>query len=205
MVIAAGDPWYQSALFVGIVSGLLGAAGGVVAVFLQGRRLRLRWAERTNTSLLSTSDPDLAVFHGGASVTNPRVVRLEIWNPSKREVTSDKFNGDGLVFDFKTPIVAVLSAESIPATRVAPSALIAGEHLEINPALLAVKQRCTYTVLVDGPEEHVDTSFDPFVGVTIKRALNMDEQQRRSTLVAALGSGLSTAGLVVAVGSLWLR
>ncbi|WP_326777108.1 hypothetical protein [Streptomyces sp. NBC_01445] len=204
MVIAAGDPWYQSALFVGIVSGLLGAAGGVVAVFMQGRRLRLRWAERANTSLLSTSDPDLAVFHGGAPVTNPRVVRLEIWNPSRREVTSDKFNNDGLVFDFKTPIVAVLSAESTPVTRVAPSTLIAGEHLEINPALLAVKQRCTYTVLVDGPEERVVTSFDPFVGVTITRELTVDEQQRQQ-LFSVLAGGVSFAFLLVGTVLVWLR
>ncbi|MFF1732013.1 hypothetical protein [Streptomyces sp. NPDC058247] len=172
MLLAADDPWYQTELFVGIAAALIGAAATFGVVYLQIRRLRVRWEETGNTALLSTNDSSITVTHSGAVLSNPRVVEVTLKNPNRRDILDNHYlNGQSLVFDLGAPIVGLLSRESTPATRVPTAAVVNGTQLEIGPGALSAGQICTYKLLVDGQKKDVKLLLEPFTGAKLKDGL----------------------------------
>ncbi|MFB6677157.1 hypothetical protein ACFCWG_33080 [Streptomyces sp. NPDC056390] len=135
------------------------------------------------------------VTNGGAVLTKPRVVEVRLGNPSRRDILRDRYlNNEPLVFDIGVPIVDVLGAQSEPATRTPPSAVIDGSLLKIGPDALVAKQRCTYKLLVDGDAERVTLRRDPLAGVKLTRGMErqLSVTELVGALIAALVFGLAS-------------
>ncbi|MDX3589062.1 hypothetical protein [Streptomyces europaeiscabiei] len=157
--LGSSDFWNTTiTVAAGMMVGFLGAWAALKA---NNPRRRINWMEGPNFSVLreeAGSPSSVTVSHAsGIPLLEPRIAQLVLENDGRRDVQSADFlqGDDSLAFDFGATIVEVQPV-SRPSSAPIPPASVSGSVLKIKASPLLQKQRVTYTVLLDGPQKHVE-------------------------------------------------
>lgn len=133
--------------------------GGTIwaALYAVNPTKRLIWRSDVNEAIIPDGVSTLSVLHAGASVSEPRLVDLQIKNNGRRDIEPTWFSHDtdALIFDLGAPIVDLVDISTFPSSTIAPAVSYSGSKLHLHKSLVAKEQRVKVVALVDGPEGSV--------------------------------------------------
>ncbi|MEV4790134.1 hypothetical protein AB0K53_32665 [Streptomyces tuirus] len=155
MVVMSAEPFYVSATFwaAAAVFATLGAGAGAIWATLRASNPKRRlsyWVG--DTSLLhSTVAGSLRVSRNGVTLADPRLVRVQIVNSSRRDIASAAFDGSNSIkMGLGQPVLEILGTESDPADAALPEVTVDGSELHIGPGRIGRGQSITWLVLIEG-------------------------------------------------------
>ncbi|MFF3326421.1 hypothetical protein [Streptomyces sp. NPDC002889] len=159
MLVTAAAPFYESGTFwaAAAVFATLGVGVGAMWATLRANNPKRRLAYWMGSTRLVASDhlDSLEIRRHGTFLSEPRVVRVQLVNTGRRDISSAAFDRDlPIVMDLGIPILELLGTESHPPISAAPEAAAQGTTLRIGPGRLGRKESVTYLVLVDGRPEY---------------------------------------------------
>ncbi|WP_307622438.1 hypothetical protein [Streptomyces sp. V3I7] len=202
--IGSNDFW--NTVITVLVAALFGGLAVWGTLYAAKPRRHLLWIEASNSPLLdpNTHSHSFDVNYDGASIARPRLVTLILKNTGKRDVREQDFTSgdDSLVFDFKTPVVSVLSVQANPTSAPAPRTTITGNKVAVNKGLFKTGQSAEFLVLVDGGKHDVEcasahlleTPVDP---IDSRDGLFPVWRRPNFRLFAAFLLGVPAAGLTI--------
>lgn len=155
MIVTTAAPFYESGTF-WAAAAVFAALGGIWAT-LRANNPKRRLAYWMGSTRLVHSDhfDSLEIRRHGTLLREPRVVRVQLVNTARRDISSVAFDRNlPIVMDLGLPILELLGTESHPPTSAAPEAAVQGTTLRIGPGRLGRKESVTYIVLVDGRPEY---------------------------------------------------
>ncbi|MEU9917822.1 hypothetical protein [Streptomyces sp. NPDC051001] len=157
MHVIAADPFWASGTFwaaAAVVVAVLVGIGAMWATLRAAHPKRRIAYDSEATAIVASNHPlgsTLEVRRNGILLTNPYIVRVDIKNTGRRDITSNEFdNASPLRFDLGVPILEVLNAESTPREAQLPAYEVSGRELHIKPSRIGKETIASYTVLVEG-------------------------------------------------------
>ncbi|WP_437065421.1 hypothetical protein [Streptomyces sp. enrichment culture] len=85
------------------------------------------------------------------TLADPRLVRVQIVNTSRRDVSSAAFDGSNSIkMDLGQPVLEILGTESNPTDAALPQVTVDGSELHIGPGRIGRGQSITWLVLIEG-------------------------------------------------------
>ncbi|MFG2831141.1 hypothetical protein ACGFWI_27310 [Streptomyces sp. NPDC048434] len=208
MLAIASDAFYTSGTFWAAASAVAAICmgGGAMWATLRASNPKRRidfWMRdtpllRDHQSLNGT----LEVRRNGSVLVDPRLVRVQLRNPSRRDVSSTAFDqGEPLRMNLGVPILDILGVEAQPSTAQAPPATASGAELRVGPGRFGRGSRITYLVLIDGTPSYSCQHSLIDVDVVEDDALGYDPRAAR--VIAAL-TAATAAFTVFSLLTKWL-
>ncbi|MDX2762745.1 hypothetical protein [Streptomyces europaeiscabiei] len=165
-----------------VVSAVVGVVIGAGAIWATLRaanpKRSLLWVPNSNASLLHGENTASAVTvsAGGRVLTKPRLVEIAIKNAGRKDILAQDFatGDDSLAFDFRAPIVGVMSTKVEPAAAPIPVTRTAGNILYVHSGLIKTRQVVRFSVLVDGDEKKITCHRAHLIETPIKKASDND-------------------------------
>jgi hypothetical protein len=181
---ASATFWAAAAVFAAIFMGI-GAMWATMRASNPKRRIAYWFQDTPLLQGHQSLDGSLEMRRNGTVLGDPRLVRIQLRNTSRRDVASASFDqGEPFRVDLDTPILDVLGVETQPATAQPPPATPDGAELRIGPGRIGRGSQVTYLLLIDGPPSYA--CRHALIDVKVVEADDLDYDPRAARLVALI-------------------
>jgi hypothetical protein len=193
--------WAAAAVFAAIFIGI-GAMWATLRASNPKRRIDYWFQDTPLLQGHQSLDGSLEIRRNGTVLGDPRLVRVQLRNTSRRDVGSTSFDQDEpFRVDLGTPILDILGVETQPTTAQPPPGTPSGTELRIGPGRIGRGSQVTYLLLIDGPPSY--GCRHSLIDVTVVEANDLDYNPRIARFVAMTAMSAVAFGATLLVDKLY--
>ena len=203
----ASGPFYTSPIFwavIGVAAALLVGVATMWVTWLSPYPKRRLYCWMPAATPGMPADIEVRCKVQDKPPENPHVVTVELTSTGRFDIDRTAFDGgDPLRLDVGAPIVKCVEITTRPTDRMVPPHDIDGSVLLVRPALIRMRQRISFSLLVDGPSPQLGPPIQSLRDVDIQWLDPRTEARRQWVVFLATLAGTLLA--VTGVSYLILR